>query len=182
MALELFAGAAGVSASFKRKGFANYVAVGKVIPKLPKATVTKLDLAKRDVQLLVLDWIASPKVPAGFMAPPCGTASVARNIEIPGEERAPKPLRSVLQPNGLDGLIGTDLLSVSLANVLYDFAAGVWDACCRYRKLCMLLESPAQPPFFHTTMWRERCFADLEVIQFHQACAYRSLIGAGGHD
>jgi hypothetical protein len=57
-----------------------------------------------------------------FVAPPCGTASAARNIDIPGED-PPKPLRSFEQPDGISGLSGLDLVRVSAANVLYSFCA-----------------------------------------------------------
>ena len=171
--LELFAGTAGVSASVKRKGFHNAIAVDKIIPKFPKSGITKLDLTVRANQELVLDWIASPTMKAVFMSPPCGTASVARNIELPGEPNAPRPLRSLLQPDGLDDLDGTDLQRVSLANILYGFAAEVWDKCCSLGKPCML-ENPSNSFFFHTTTWREREFAHCEILQHHQACAYGS--------
>ena len=171
--LELFCGTAGVSASFKKKGFTNAIAVDKIIPKFPKSNVTKIDLTVRANQLLVLEWIASPFVEAIYMSPPCGTASMARNIAMPDEPNAPEPLRSILQPDGLDSLCGTDLQRVSLANVLYDFSAEVWDLCCSIHKPCML-ENPSNSLFFFTTPWRERRFASSEYLQHHQACAYGS--------
>eukprot|EP00435_Cladocopium_sp_Y103_P022983 s4341_g5.t1 len=43
-------------------------------------------------QMAVIDWIKHPAVKGVFLAPPCGTASTARQIELPGQD-APKPLR-----------------------------------------------------------------------------------------
>ena len=146
MILELFCGTAGVSASFKRRGFTNCIAIGKNIAKLPKATVTKLDLANRANQFLVLDWIRSPQVKGVYLAPPCGTASAARNIPRPEEQHAPPPLRSVLQPHGLDNLTGTNFERVSQANILYSFVAECFDLCCELNKLVMV-ENPENPLF-----------------------------------
>ena len=140
--LEIFCGTAGLSAAFKKKGFSNCISIDKIIPKLPKATVTKLDLTQRAHQLLVLGWIESPQVEAVFLAPPCGTASMARNIEVPDEPDAPAPLRSHLQPDGLDNLEGLDFIRVEQANILYSFAAECFDLCTRLGKPCML-ENPS---------------------------------------
>ena len=46
-------------------------------------------------QSLVHSWIEKPEVIGIFMAPPCGTSSVAREIPIPGDANAPCPLRSL---------------------------------------------------------------------------------------
>ena len=59
-----------------------------------------------------LQWIERPEVVAIFAAPPCGTASLAKTIEIEGEPDAPKPLRTLAEPNGLPFLAGDDFLRV----------------------------------------------------------------------
>ena len=149
------------------------MSVDKTVPKLPKATVTKLDVTQRSNQLLVLDWIKSPQVDAVFLAPPCGTASMARNIVLHDEPDAPVPLRSHLQPDGLDGLEGLDFLRVEQANILYSFAAECFDLCTELGKPC-LIENPANSLFWETTMWRDRSSAGQEYTQLHQACSYGS--------
>ena len=93
-------------------------------------SIIPLDLTKLDDQQAVLKWIQHPAVKGVFVAPPCGTASAARNIELPWTN-APKPLRSVEQLDGLDNLSGLDMLRVSAANVLYAFAAEMVAECCR---------------------------------------------------
>ena len=120
MVLEIFCGTAGVSASLKRLGL-DAVAVDKTMPKAPKALVTKLDLTLVSNQLLVLSWIRNPQVKAVFLAPPCGTASAAGNIQREDDPDLPQPLRSAEFPDGLPGLQGTDLLRVEQSNILYDF-------------------------------------------------------------
>lgn len=122
--LEIFAGTGGVSACFKRHGFTNTVAVDKTRHVGSLVSVVPMDLTRLEDQQAVLAWIRHPAVRAVFLAPPCGTSSAARNIEIPGE-LAPRPLRSIEQPDGLDTLQGVDLARVSAANVLYAFAAEI---------------------------------------------------------
>lgn len=56
--------------------------------------------------------------------PSCGTASRARGQPLPKLERlganVPKPLRSALQPMGLDGLARTDKVKAETANNTYE--------------------------------------------------------------
>ena len=93
--LEIFAGTGGVTASFKRRGFSNSVAVDKVKTTGALTSIIPLDLTKDEDQQAVFNWIRiqHPAVKGAFLAPPCGTASQARNSDIPGED-PPKPLRS----------------------------------------------------------------------------------------
>lgn len=171
--LELLCGTAGVSAALKRLYQIDCVAVDKIMPKAPKASITPLDLTVPENQQLVLSWIRMPQVRAVLLEPPCGTASAARSIPMPDEIDPPKPLRSLLQPDGLDNLQGQDLIRVSAANVLYDFSAQVWDLCCELNKPC-LTENPKNSLFWFVSSWVERKFAHSGISQLHQACAYGS--------
>ena len=173
MFLEIFCGTAGVSGAMKRKGTENVVPIDRYVPKAPKASVTKLDLTKRDHQLLVLDWIRQPDTIGVMLAPPCGTASLAREIPLEGEDNAPCPLRSEDEPDGLPTLEGLDLIRVEAANILYAFCQEVWDLCCSLNKLC-LIENPSRSLFWQTSFWNNRQFLD-EYVQHHQACFYGSL-------
>ena len=87
-----------------------------------------MDLTKLEDQLTVISWIKHPAVKGVFLAPPCGTASAARQIELP-DEKAPKPLRSLDKPDGLMNLTVLDQMRVGLANVLCAFTAEVMDLC-----------------------------------------------------
>ena len=64
------------------------------------------------------------KVCWALFAPSCGTASRARGQPLPKLERlganVPKPLRSALQPMGLDGLARTDKVKAETANNTYE--------------------------------------------------------------
>lgn len=131
--LEICCGTAGVIASLKRKGFSNCIAIDKTVPKLPKAAVWKLDLSSRSNQELVLSWIRSPQVKAVAISPPCGSASQARYIPLPNDLNPPAPVRPLLQPDGLEGLTGTDLLRVVLANTIHSCVAGIPSLFCLQR-------------------------------------------------
>lgn len=173
MVMELFCGTAGVSAAFKRNGFGNYIAIDKLIPRAPKASVTKLDLTLHVNQQLVLSWIRAGFIQAVFLAPPCGTASQARAIVLEEDPDAPVPLRSESQPDGLDGLNGLDLLRVTQANILYGFVADCWDLCCEYNVPC-IVENPKNSLFWLVTCWRERQHSSRDILQSHQACGFGS--------
>ena len=169
--MELFCGTAGLTAAFKRIGFNSAVAVDKISPKFSHASVVTLDLTKSEHQLLVLDWIRHERTVAVFMAPPCGTCSIARSIPIEDDPYAPRPLRSVAEPDGLKNLSEFELLRVSQANILYHFCQEVFDLCTQLNKPCMV-ENPLNSLFWLTTPWKELESADTVVYQSHQACAY----------
>ena len=170
--LEIFAGTGCVTACFKSQGFSNSVAVDKVKSAGALTNIIPLDLTKEEDQQAVFHWIRHPAVRGVFVAPPCGTASAARNIDLPGEDPPrPKPLRSLEQPDGISGLKGVDLVRVSAANVLYSFSAEVLELCCSLGKLFML-ENPRNSLFWLTTRWKESSCAGELYFCDHQACAY----------
>ena len=148
-------------------------AVDKILCKSPKVMVTKLDLTQVATQKLVLGWIRLPQVKAVFMAPPCGTASKARTIQIPGETSLPRPLRTADEPDGIQNLTGNDFVRVEQSNILYDFTAQCHDQCCELDKL-FACENPRDSLFWLTTPWTERKFQLDDHDQAHQACAYGS--------
>ena len=171
--LELFSGSAGVTAAFKRRGWSSCVAVDKTILKHTNAHVIHLDLTRRDHQKLVHSWIEQPEVEGVFMAPPCGTCSLARSIPIPGEDNAPCPLRSLFEPDGFSFLESRDADRVGQANILYQFVADTAELCERLNKLCMI-ENPANSLFWHVTSIAESKAIEKFFFQDHQACAYGS--------
>lgn len=149
------------------------MAIDKHVPSAPKAVVTKLDLTRLDHQELIIKWLHDPMVVGAFLAPPCGTASAARSIELQGEDDLPQPLRSPIEPDGIEGLMGLDLLRVGLANILYAFVAEVADICCALNKLFMI-ENPRSSLFWYVTPMVDRACQDEDVVQDHQACMYGS--------
>ena len=172
LVLELCCGTAGLTASFKRCGLANCIAVDKLKCRGAKASVTQLDLTKVSVQKMIIQWLHHPFVVGLFWAPPCGMASAARQIELP-DEPGPKPLRSVLEPDGFEGLSDLDLLRVSQANILYTFCAETMSLCVSLGKPTMC-ENPRSSLFWLVTPWVESLIAEVGYISDHQACAYGS--------
>ena len=170
--MELFAGTGGVTACFKRHGFTNSIAVGKVRSQGSLVSIVQLDLTSYEQQQTVLHWIKHPGVKGVFLAPPCGTASAARQIKLP-KEHAPKPLRTLEEPDGISSLKGTDLARVSAANILYSFATEVLELCVELEKLC-ILENPRDSLFWITTVWTESEAAHNLFFQDHQARGYGS--------
>ena len=171
--LEIFCGTAGVSASLKRAGTGSCISLDKLVPKGTKAQVTKIDLTSHENQRLVLSWLERPEVIGVFAAPPCGTATAARQIQLEPYQHGPPPLRSVDMPDGLNDLTGDALIRVSFANMLYSFVAEVMDRCSELGKPCAI-ENPRNSLFWLTTPMVERKHTHLDCVQDHQACAYGS--------
>lgn len=171
--LELCCGTAGVTASFRKAGMTGCIAIDKIKNRNAKSSIIQLDLTCEADQKLVREWIMHDSVVGVFWAPPCGTASAARQIDLPDEPNAPKPLRSVLEPDGFDFLEGADLERVSLANKLYSFCAETIDLCHSLGKLIMV-ENPRNSLFWLTSFWTEANCASQLVFQDHQACGYGS--------
>ena len=171
--LEIFCGTAGVTASFKRIGFQNAVAVDKFRPQKPLASVLVLDLTNSEQQDIVLSWIRNPATQAVFLAPPCGTASAARNIILNDEPGLPQPLRSDTAPDGLPDLSGTDFERVGAANILYQFVCDVFRECQIYNVACAV-ENPLNSLFWSTTPWCDLHSSTTVFYQTHQACMYGS--------
>ena len=72
-------------------------------------------------QLEFRDVIRKQNIKYVHFAPPCGTASAARNIRRKGID--PKPMKSSGHPDGLPGLSGPSRERFEAANELYKFAA-----------------------------------------------------------
>ena len=172
LCLTCSAGLLAFSASLRQMGF-EVIAVDKIAAKSPKVMVTKLDLTQHAAQQLVLEWIRLPQVKTVFVAPPCGTASKARKIQLEGQHDLPQPLRTPEFPDGVDGLTGWNFLRVEQSNILYDYVAEVYMECCRLGKL-FACENPNDSLFWQVTPWVERDFQELAVEQILQPCAYWS--------
>ena len=85
----------------------------------------------------------------------------------------PKPLRAVLEPDGISSLEGINAVRVSQGNILYSFCGETFNKCHRLHKLAMC-ENLRSSLFWCTSFWSEmECAPDL-FIQDHQACAYGS--------
>ena len=110
-----------------------------------------LDYIHKDASRIALIWVA----------PPCGTASRAR----------PKPLRSLLQPDGLDSLAGWDKYKVETANQLYDAVYAITQ-CAVQLGICVAIENPTNSHYWNvaSTLKIQKEFGD-NFVTFH-ACAH----------
>ncbi len=85
----------------------------------PFVHVIQLDLRHRSTWEF-LEYLALSRRPFHFhAAPPCGTASRARDVPMSSTEYGPPPLRSEQWPLGLPGLKGVLLAKVESANSIY---------------------------------------------------------------
>ena len=91
------------------------------------------DLCTPEGVALLWSWLQNEQVLAVFLAPPCGSASRARQIPLKRKHfghpsrrhHGPRPLRDDANPNGLPDLSDTDKQRVSLANQLYFLTAQI---------------------------------------------------------
>ena len=80
--IEIFAGTARVSACLHHYGLSSAFGVDHVRPKNCCAPISLIDLTSPQGQTLLRKWLDNPRVIGIFKAPPCGTASRARNIKL----------------------------------------------------------------------------------------------------
>jgi hypothetical protein len=150
--IEIFCGSARLTASLKAVGFRDSFGVDHKLDKAVSAA-KRLDLTSPADQLICMQWLKSPLVVGVFLAPPCGTCSLARNIKLRDSHgrtlHGPKPLRSACWPEGLPGLGPNDRARVSAANRLYDFLAKVVDMAHELG-LIVVVENPRSSLFWLT--------------------------------
>eukprot|EP00438_Fugacium_kawagutii_P018856 Skav230896 [mRNA] locus=scaffold2765:199618:204679:- [translate_table: standard] len=107
------------------------------------------DLTMRSNQHMLLGWVRSGLVVGAHLGVPCNSFSRAR--DQPG---GPPPLRSDLQPLGLDDLRPGDALKVRIGNCLLRFSVRFMQLCLTMYVMCTL-ENPAKsrlwicPPMVH---------------------------------
>eukprot|EP00435_Cladocopium_sp_Y103_P006698 s4577_g2.t1 len=158
--LELFCGTAGVCAQFRTLGgralgVDHHVKRGKL-----KAAAVQLDITQQWVQDLICREIRLGRIDSVHMGPPCGTASMARNIPIKRKlirkgAPNPQPLRSHKYPLGFPWLRGLNRTKVLAANVLYQYAAQLALLCDEYN-VPFTIENP-----FRSLMWSTPYFRPL---------------------
>ena len=110
-----------------------------------------------------------------WIAPSCGTCSRAREKRLVSLERAgvktPIPLRSILQPDQLDGLAGLDKIKVEKANMLYDAVYVLASLACSLN-IFVGIENPTNSHYWSTTPTRKLCDEQQHhYVTFHN-CAH----------
>ena len=115
--IEIFAGTAVLSLAAKEAGFMT-LSVHRTTERSPKVAMTVLDLTvESDLQVLVQTML-SGNIAAAHFAPPCGTASKAREKPLPlsMSHIQADPLRSQTCLFGLPHIKATARQRVELAN------------------------------------------------------------------
>ena len=145
--IEVFSGTGGLTAAIRHIGLAHSIGVDAHVTKRVKSPVIRLDLTSEHGLALLWRILQQDNVAAVHLGPPCGTSSRARDIcRRFGSD--PKPLRSVVHPDGLPWLQGLDSKRVTLANTLYDITGQIFAWCCDNGILCTI-ENPVR-----SHMWR----------------------------
>ena len=174
--IEICAGTARLSKAAARLGF-------RTMPiDCSKARATGIhififDLCSED-QLhdlfRVLDIYAN-RIALIFCAPPCGTASRAREKPIPGVANAPAPLRSTQWPDGLPGLDYANKLKTELANQIYAAIAQITQWAAQHQ-VEIVVENPLR-----SYMWDTSFFAPArEHLPEH--IVFQACMHGGGRD
>ena len=177
---ELFAGSCKLSKCLKLHGFS---AVGIDHKKCKNRVGPRivLDLSKPNS----VDYLKGKIDQGGVffipMAPPCGTASRARDKPVPKwlQRRcvpSPPPLRSAEYPSGLPGLRGVHLERVELANACYDTASQVFIAG-HERGIFVFIENPK-----NSYMWMVPSIAKLFNIAGVFFTCFHACMHGGSRD
>lgn len=146
--VEVFAGSCNLSTAFVRRGF-QALAIDHVSSHKFRTMI--LDLALHQDRLLLLDLILTQRPVLVWLAPPCGTASRARNIPLQDKHGRPfaTPLRSDFFLDGLPDLSEIDLERVLAANSLYELCDNICNLCDSLH-IKWILENPFDSFFWYT--------------------------------
>lgn len=129
VALEEFCGSAGLAAQLRLLGIDALGLDYSRNPQRPLAPIINCDMSLPSGQKTVYDICENANVEYTHAAPPCGTATRARDRPLPAAVRrrlnigSPARLRSDEMPYGLPGLTGLNAIKVKAANATYLFVA-----------------------------------------------------------
>ena len=169
IALEFCCGSARLSLSLDAVGF-KAIGFDHAYNKcVPEAFCLSIDLTTHKGRCLGWAWLKHPRTKFTWYAPPCGTATRAR--ERPG---GPPPLRSDFYPEGFPNLTGRHKVRVEAANAIYAFTA-LAAAFCDKMGIFFVIENPLR-----SLMWLLQAmqnlllFEDVLDIDYH-ACMHGGL-------
>ena len=140
MCIEVLCGCGRLSDAIEDVGFKSIRIDHKYNKDPPDRHWFRIDLSPSVGQQVFWKLINDTVVEYVHFAPPCGTASRARERHLKGGVD-PKPLRSDQFPGGILNLTGLALRKVQEANVLYEFSA---EAAVEFskRRIPWSLENP----------------------------------------
>ena len=161
--IEVFSGTGGLTAAIRHIGLAHSIGVDAHVTKRVKSPVVRLDLTSEHGLALLWRILQQDNVAAVHLGPPCGTSSRARDIRRRfGSD--PKPLRSVVHPDGLPWLQGLDPKRVASANTLYDITGQIFGVAT------MASCAPSRTQLDHTCgvhrIFPAICMADQVLLKY----------------
>ena len=176
LCIELCAGSAGLSAALRRTGFQVIPVDHKSNRHHPKVACTCINLAHPSAFSILRALIDNSGVVYVHAAPPCGTASRAREKPISAEllrsgAPCPRPLRSDEHPAGLPDLTPNERVRVEAANKIYDLVADII-LYLIFRAVLFSVENPINSLFWkYGRMPEIRSKPEVESNPF-QACMH----------
>ena len=181
MTLELCAGTAGFTAALRRAGFDALGIDHSRNRHSAQAPTAMLDLTTDAGQRVVREVLQSGRLLYCHAAPPCGTASRARDKVVSASLRArgapsPPPLRSEQWPAGLPNLEGDNLRRVESANKIYNFIAAFMGEC-HSMGVAWSVENPTR-----SYMWLMPAFVALIATTRAHFVNYSSCMQGGTRD
>ena len=173
--LEIFAGSARLSKAALEQGFAS-IATDHKSERASGISIQHYALTDPSHLESLVVFIKENKddIAMVWMAPPCGTASKARERPLKHLEKLgmsiPKPLRSKEQPDQLDGLGGLNKVKTETANILYD-AVNVTATTCYNLGIFVVVENPGNSHFWSTSpIAILRSERNGHYVSFHNCC------------
>lgn len=158
LAFEIFCGSARLTKSLCKVGFHATGIDFKGNKDKTDGRCQWLDLTTTAGQNALRKLVTDPSVAYVHFAPPCGTATRARdrrrkNADGTPAALDPKPLRSDEHPDGLPNLSGKDAERVKAANILYEFTAAL---CAELSGLGIAwsIENPTNSRMWDTSWFR----------------------------
>ena len=128
--LEVFCGTAGITAELRAKGMKASLGIDHTRCKGGRAPILRLDLTKETDQHRLLDLLEIPELVFVWIAPPCGTASLARAIRFK-DGSGPPELRTMDWPDGVPWAEEQYMPRLEAANQLYRFTQQIALECLR---------------------------------------------------
>ena len=172
--LEVCAGHAGLTAAMRRCGFNAIGIDSKRNAHITVAPVAVLDLTTPGGRTELLRLCNSDRLAFVWWAPPCGTASRAREKKIPSWLRAqgapePRPLRSTEYPTGVPGLTRNERARVDSANMIYSLVVETVHILIG-RNILFAIENPSRSHMWSFPGFPHLAGTYLQVV--FMACAH----------
>ena len=175
LVIELCAGAAILDKTAAAVGFRT-MPVDNNSRRAPGKNVLRIDLADPEAvaQLLEIIQYERDRIALVFIAPPCGTASLARKRKLFKWARKgfkiPVPLRNAQFPDMLPGLRSLDKKKVELANQLYAQVTRI-SIMCISLGLLVVIENPVTSLYWLTSFFLElKAYCSGHNVDFHSCC------------